>query len=126
MNASQTFGKFFQQKRIEMGVTLREFCRRNDLDPGHTSKIERDLVTPPQSKDLLERRASALGIQKATEDWFTFFDLASTGAGKIPPEMLSNDEVMNALPILFRTVRNEKPTEADIEKLINAIKKDLR
>ncbi len=126
MNASQTFGKFFQQKRIEMRVTLREFCRRNDLDPGHMSKIERDLVTPPQSTKLLEQRASALGIKEGTEDWSTFFDLARTGAGKIPPELLSNNELMSALPILFRTVRNEKPAKADIEKLIKAIKKELR
>jgi len=126
MSTSQNFGTFFQQKRIDMGMTLREFCRRNDIDPGNMSKIERSLVAPPQSPIILERYAKALGIEKGTDDWFTFFDLASTGAGKIPPEMLSNDELMNALPILFRTVRNEKPAEADIEKLINAIKKDLR
>ena len=126
MNISQTFGKFFQQKRIEMGVTLREFCRQNEIDPGNTSRIERGLTTPPQSRDILERYAKALGIEENTDDWLTFFDLARTSAGKIPSDMVSNDELMNALPVLFRTIRNEKPNKADIEKLINAIKKDLR
>ena len=34
---AKTFGNFFKQKRISLGLTLREFCRINELDPGNIS-----------------------------------------------------------------------------------------
>jgi len=49
-----------------------------------------------------------------------------TSAGKLPPDIVSNDEVMNALPVLFRTVRDKNLDEEDLEKLIKAIKRELR
>ena len=39
-----TFGEFFKQKRIVLGMTLRQFCAENGLDPGNISKIERIIV----------------------------------------------------------------------------------
>jgi len=126
MAIAQTFGNFFKQKRIERGLTLREFCRVNEMDPGNISKIERGLLAPPQTKEILIRYAAALGIKEGTDDWLLFCDLAVTSAGKIPPDIVSNEMVMNALPVLFRTVRNEKLDEKDLEKLVKAIKRELR
>jgi len=126
MAIAQTFGKFFKQKRVERGLTLREFCRVNEKDPGNISKIERGLLPPPQTKEILIEYAAALGIKEGTDDWLLFCDLAVTSAGKIPPDIVSNEEVMNALPVLFRTVRKEKLDEKDLEKLVKAIKRELR
>lgn len=126
MAIAQTFGNFFKQKRIERGLTLRELCRVNEMDPGNISKIERGLLSPPQAKEILIRYAAALGIREGTDDWLLFCDLAVTSAGKIPTDIVSNEEVMNALPILFRTVRKEKLDEKDLESLVKAIKRELR
>ena len=126
MAIAQTFGKFFKQKRVERGLTLREFCRVNEKDPGNISKIERGLLPPPQTKEILIEYAAALGIKEGTDDWLLFCDLAVTSAGKIPPDIVSNEEVMNALPVLFRTVRKEKLDEKDLEKLVKAITRELR
>ncbi|MBN2568870.1 MAG: helix-turn-helix transcriptional regulator [Deltaproteobacteria bacterium] len=115
-----------KQKRIERGLTLREFCRVNEMDPGNISKIERGLLPPPQTKEILVKYAAALGIKEGTDDWLLFCDLAVTSAGKIPPDIVSNEEVMNALPVLFRTVRKEKLDEKDLEELVKAIKRELR
>jgi transcriptional regulator with XRE-family HTH domain len=126
MAISKSFGELFKTKRISNGLTLREFCRINGLDPGNVSKIERGLFQPPQSKEMLLKYATALGIKEGSEDWLSFCDLAITSAGKIPDDIVSNQELMNALPVLFRTVRNKKLDEEGLGKLIKSIKRELR
>lgn len=118
---AKTFGDLFKIKRIEKGLTLREFCRINGFDPGNVSKIERGLFPPPQSREMLSKYAAALGI----EDWLTFCDLAVISAGKIPEDIVTNEELMNALPVLFRTVRDKTLDEAGLENLIKSIKRQM-
>ena len=40
----------FSGHRKALGLTLREFCRRNGFDPGNVSRLERGLVPPPQTR----------------------------------------------------------------------------
>lgn len=122
----RTFGIFFKEKRRESGLTLREFCRKNGFDAGNISKIERGLLPPPQSREKISEYADALGIKEGTDDWIEFFDLAATGAGRIPSDIASNDELMNALPILFRSIRKKDIDDEGLESLINSIKRELR
>ena len=126
MPVAKTFGNFFKQKRVGLGLTLREFCRKNGFDPGNISKIERGLSPPPQTTDKRVEYAEALGIKEGTDDWLEFCDLATTSAGKIPSDMVSNAEIMNALPILFRSVRRKDLDEEDLKKLIKSIERELR
>ena len=126
MAVARNFGIFFKEKRRKLGLTLREFCRINGLDPGNISKIERGLLPPPQSKEILAKYASALGIKEGCEDWLFFYDLAKTSAGKIPPDIVSNEQIMNALPVLFRTARRKTLDEEDLRKLIESVKQELR
>ena len=126
MKTSKAFGKFFKQKRIGQGLTLREFCRIHGLDPGNISKIERGLMAPPQSDEKRREYASILGIKEGTDDWLEFCDLAVVSAGKIPNDIISNDEVMNALPVLFRTLRRKELDEEELKNLVHSIKRELR
>lgn len=121
-----SFGEFFKQKRRELGLTLREFCRINGFDPGNISKIERGLLPAPQSKERRSAYARALGIKEGTDDWLEFCDLATTSVGKIPPDIASDAELMNALPVLFRSIRNKDLDTEDLEKLIKSIRRELR
>ena len=126
MAIAKAFGDLFKIKRIEKGLTLREFCRINGFDPGNVSKIERGLFQPPQSKEMLSKYAAALGIEEGSEDWLAFCDMAIISAGKIPEDVVTNEELMNALPVLFRTVRDKTLDEEGLEKLIKSIKRELR
>ncbi|UCH71746.1 MAG: helix-turn-helix domain-containing protein [Thermoplasmatales archaeon] len=126
MKRGKTFGDFFKEKRRASGQTLREFCRKNPFDAGNISKIERNILPPPQSHKKIESYAKALGIEKGSDDWYEFFDLASTWAGKIPPDIVSNSELMNALPILFRSIRRKDVDEEGLDNLIDSIRKELR
>ena len=126
MPLAKLFGTYFKQKRINLGLTLREFCRINGFDPGNISKIERGLLPPPQSKEKRLEYANALKIKEGTDDWLEFSDLAITSAGKIPTDMVSNNELMNALPILFRSVRRKDLDEKDLKELVESVKRELR
>ncbi|MBI5694257.1 MAG: helix-turn-helix transcriptional regulator [Nitrospirae bacterium] len=116
------FGEFFKDKRIALGKTLRQFCQDNNLDPGNISKLERGIFPPPQSRDKLEEYANYLHIKKGTDDWYEYFDLAAAEAGRIPEELLSDDDVMEKLPILFRSLRGQKVPDKKLDELINKIR----
>lgn len=121
-----TFGQFFKQKRRETGKTLREFCRINGFDPGNMSKIERDILNPPQSHEKLRVYAKALNLKDGSDDWFEFFDLAAIGTGRLPTDVVSDTELVNALPVLFRSVRNKELGEEELHNLIKSIRGELR
>ena len=121
-----TFGEFFSAKRKSLGKTLREFCRENGFDAGNKSRLERGLQTPPQSKEKRRQYASALGIKEGSEEWLEFCDLATISAGKIPDSIVSDKELMAEVPILFRSIKKEGIEKERIQKLLEALKKELR
>lgn len=116
------FGDFFKKNRISLSITLRQFCNENKLDPGNISKLERGLLSPPQSRDKLKKYATFLNIKEGSDDWYTFFDLAAAETGKIPSELMSNKNIVKHLPILFRTLRGQKVSEEKLDELIKKIR----
>ena len=111
----KTFGQFVKEMRLKQGLTLRKFCIKYGLDPGNFSKLERGLLDPPSSREKLEQYASYLGIKKNSDDWFDFFNLAAISSGKIPPDILNDKQLVEKLPIFFRTLTGKKVSK---EKLI--------
>ncbi len=126
MTANPEFGKFFKSKRMEAGLTLREFCRNHGLNAGNISKLERGLLPPPQSDEIRRKYAAALGITEGTDDWLMFFDLAAACSGSLPADIASDEEVVRALPVVFRLVRGSKTDEEALRGLIETIRKELR
>ncbi|MBI5374415.1 MAG: helix-turn-helix transcriptional regulator [Candidatus Schekmanbacteria bacterium] len=118
-----SFGEFFKEQRIKKRITLRQFCIENGLDAGNISKLERNLLPPPHSKDKLTQYALALGIKKGSSQWYEFFDLAAAHRGKIPDEIMKDEELVGKLPVLFRTLRGEKVSDEKLNELIERIRK---
>lgn len=116
----KTFGEYIKELRITKEITLREFCKKAQQDPSNWSKIERGISAPPKSKLVLEQIIAALEIPYNTEEYYTTFDLAAISF--IPKELLSNEELLEKLPVLFRTNRGMTPTKSDLEKLATKIK----
>ena len=117
------FGEFFKQQRIALQKTLRQFCRDNDLDPGNMSRLERGLLPPPQGRETLESYAKLLKLKKGSDDWYTFFDLAAAETGRIPQELLDDEDIARKLPILFRTLRGQKVSDEQLDELVRTIRK---
>lgn len=116
------FGEFVKSLRLEKDIGLREFCRRLDVDPSNWSKIERGLLAAPQEAEKLNQIAEMLGIETESALYTEFMDKAAVDAGVIPKDLLSDRDTLNSLPMLFRTVRSEKPTPEEIERLIKKIR----
>ena len=117
-----TFGGFIKDLRIKKSLTLREFCRISHLDPSNWSKIERGLFLPPKSKKVLNEIAKVLNLDEGSDDYTTLFDLAAIAF--IPTELLSDQQVIEKLPVFFRTIRGEKPNREELEELIDLLKKE--
>ena len=118
------FGEFIKSLRIERDIGLREFCRRLSKDASNWSKVERGVLAPPQDIEKLNQIAKVLTIEKDSELYNELMDKASIDAGIIPKDILSDQKILNALPMFFRTVRSEKPTQEELENLIRKIRGD--
>lgn len=120
---SDTFAKFFKSLRKGKRITLRSFCEKAQADPGNISRMERGMMPPPQDHDILSRYAQAIDIAEGSDDWYLFFDLAAADRGIIPKDIMEEKELVEQLPAFFRTLRGDKPTEEDLRKVVEKIKK---
>ena len=116
----KTFGLFFKKRRMALGLTLREFCNENRLDAGNLSRLERGLMPPPQGEKL-NAYAETLGLKEGSDEWYEFFDLAAAEKGRIPAD-LQTEEVLDKLPILFRTLRGQKVPDDKLDELVHLVK----
>lgn len=116
------FGELVKTARIEKKIGLREFCKLASLDASNWSKVERGLLAPPRDEEKLHQIAEILGIEKESPFFNELMDKAAIAAGIIPKDILSDREVLDSLPLFFRTIRNEKPSPEEIEKIIRIIR----
>lgn len=116
------FGEFVILLRKRNRITLREFCRLSNIDPSNWSKIERGVLLPPKSKEVLEGIAKILQLKKGSEDYYLLIDLAAVSF--IPKDLITDESIVNKLPIFFRTLRGQPPTREELNKLIQLIKEE--
>lgn len=117
------FGRFIKELRAERRIGLREFCLQYGHDPSNWSKVERGVLSPPKNEETLAEWAKQLGLKKGEERWYQFFDLAFLAQGKIPNDILSDEELVGKLPVFFRTLRGQKPTKQELENVVKLLRK---
>jgi transcriptional regulator with XRE-family HTH domain len=120
---SSKFSSMLKRIRLRHGVTLREFCLKNGFDPGNYSRLERGLFPPPENHELLERYAMALGIKPGSDEWLELFDFAAAERGRIPDDLMSDKEVVDKLPVFFRTIRGKPLTSDQLAELVEKIRR---
>ena len=94
------FGTFIKDARARLGLSLREFCRLADLDPGNWSKVERGIFPPPKSRQCVADIATVLMIEKGSDAWNRLFELAAVG--HIPAGLLAEPKVGERISVFFR------------------------
>jgi transcriptional regulator with XRE-family HTH domain len=117
-----TFGEMLRSRRKELRLGLREFALRAGMDPGNLSKIERGRLGAPQGDEVLDRICLALEYDLDSEEAQALKDRAIVEAGRIPADVLDDEEVLDRLPVLLRTVRNKKLDPEQLDRLIEMIK----
>lgn len=118
----RTFGDFIKEKRLAKKATLRQFCSDYGYDPGNISKLERNLMPPPQSEEKLDDFAKALSIKKGTDDYRELYDLAFQTNKTFQVKNISDENLLHKLPSFFRTLDNKNLTEEKLDRLIELIK----
>ena len=122
MSTRVSFGEYLRGLRVGIGMTLREFCRRVDESPGNVSRIERRKLAPPDSVEKLVRFARGLGLTDEGEIR-DFIDRAVIERGRVPDDILSNERMVAALPLVFRTMRGDRVDDDDLRSLAELIKR---
>lgn len=118
-----TFGEFVEQLRLEHYDSLRSFCLKNKYDPGNHSKLERSLLPAPKDRELLEKLAKALKVKEGSDEWYRFFDLAVASHGSYQIKNVTDKDLLEKLPVLFRAVDRDDLTAEELDKLIEKIRK---
>jgi len=118
---AKSFGEFFKGQRVSLGLTLRHFCELNHIDAGNLSKIERGILPPPKSEKILKKYANFLKLKEGSDSWYEFFDLAAAESGRLPKELMEQD-IVERVPVFFRTLRGKKLSKSKLNKLIQIIK----
>lgn len=121
MKYSSAFGEFFKARRQALGLALREFCLTHKLDPGNISRLERGLLPPPRNGGRLEEYAKCLALKKDNGDWHTFFDLAAVSKGRIPAELMEDEDLVATLPVIFRALRGKRFTNKRLDDLVRKV-----
>ena len=117
------FGEFLKELRMRGGLSLREFCLNSGLDPGNYSRVERGMFRPPQDRAIVEKYATALGIERGSDEWLQLFDLAAAERGQVPEDIMSDEELVNKLPVLFRTMRATQVSPEKLDEFIEKIRR---
>lgn len=117
------FGEFIRMSRAALRLSLRAFAEKAGMDPGNASRLERGRMAPPEGSEVLGRIAFALELREKTREYERLMDLAAAAKGRVPQDLLSDEEVAAKLPILFRTLRSKPLSGEQLEKLIDSIRK---
>jgi transcriptional regulator with XRE-family HTH domain len=123
MNAFESFGTYFKELRQRGGLTLRSFCMKYGLDPGNMSKMERGLMPPPKSREVLEKYAEYLEIKKGEDDYYKFFDLVAICHGNVPSYVMDDPALVSKLPLVFRTLRGQEVPSDQLKDLAELIRR---
>lgn len=116
------FGKFIEQKRKALGITLRGLASDLNIAPAFMSDIEKGHRYPP-NRDKLYEMARLLHLNE--EDTNTMFDLAAeekenTVSPDLPEYIMNNDKARAAL----RMARDKNASEATWQKVIEMLEQE--
>ena len=118
------FGKFIEERRKSLGITLRGLAAMLDIAPAFMSDIEKGHRYPP-AKEKLYQLAEALKL--SAEDRDKMFDLAArerenTVSSDLSDYIMENDKVRVAL----RLARDSGAEDKEWQKVIEMLEKESK
>lgn len=116
------FGKFIEQKRKALGMTLRGLAAELGIAPAFMSDIEKGHRYPPSREKLYEM---ARILHLSEDDTNTMFDLAAgerenTVSPDLPEYIMGNETVRTAL----RLARDSDTSDAVWQKVIDLLENE--
>lgn len=112
------FGSFLKKLRLHAGFGLRSFAEMIEMPASNLSAIEHGRRAMPEDKLFLA--AQVIGLEKESNEWNTYFDLARD-SHDIPADVKPIAS-KGFVPALLRTIDNVQLSDDDIKGLIEEIK----
>lgn len=98
-------GKIIREKRMELGLSLKELANKANVNYVFLSRLERGMERP--SEDLIRRLADALSYKENIEELITKF-------GKVPESIekmiIDDPSAVVELPAFFKSRRKKEET----------------
>lgn len=116
-----TFGNFVREKRLALGLSLREFAKKIGLQPSNYCNIENDGLKPPKA-DVLDKMLKVLSIEKGTEEYAKFYDLAGKSRKEVAQDLAEIIKTSEMIPALLRTAEGENVSDDQLRWIIDEIK----
>jgi len=116
------FGELHRALREKRNLSLRKYCILAELDPANISRIERGVISPPQSEGTLSKMALTLGLKEGSKGWGKFFDTAAITAGRLPKYVHEDEELLKRLPVLLRTLTGQKLSDEKMDELVDMLR----
>ena len=123
MGCDMNFKDYVRSRRLELGLTLREFCRQINEDPSNWSKVERGVIGPPEHLDKLHRISKVLGFAENSKETKDLFNMADIDRGRIPRSIMHDEALIAHLPVLFRSIDSSPPNTEELLSLADLIRK---
>lgn len=114
------FGQTIEEIRKSSSITLKQLSRDIGFDPSYISRIERGKKKP--SDKFVDAFTSYFAIETGTETYKKIKDSASIARAEIPDYVMSEKDIVDRLPMLFRTITGSKIEEDALDDLINLLK----
>lgn len=120
------FGDWVRGYRAEKQITLREFCRRGDVDPGNWSKLERGVMAPPSDKELQRLIVrEIIGLDERHPDYYKVFALMDNAQAAIsrsePPH---GPDLIGALPMFVTKSDGTRLTAEELDKIVAFVREE--
>lgn len=123
MTAHNNFGEFIAQKRIEMGITLRDMASRLGVTAPYLSDVEKDRRNP---FDMDKLTLLATILQLSPEENAQMLDLVGKKRNSVAPDLpeyiMGRDYVSAAL----RTARDLNAGEEEWLRFVEALKNERK
>ena len=123
MTAHNNFGEFIAQKRIEMGITLRDMASRLGVTAPYLSDVEKDRRNP---FDMDKLTLLATILQLSPEENAQMLDLVGKKRNSVAPDLpeyiMERDYVSAAL----RTARDLNAGEEEWLRFVETLKNERK
>ncbi|MGC4044829.1 MAG: helix-turn-helix transcriptional regulator [Armatimonas sp.] len=116
------FGRHMRALREQRKISLRAFCLVANIDFAAYGRIERGVAAPPHDEKL-GPYCSALGLHVEAPEWREALRLAAISREEIPPGLLSDEEVLRKLPVLFPALEGEPVSDEILDELIGMLRR---
>ncbi len=115
-----SFGVFIKNERLRRNLSLRDIAKGTGLDLAYLSRLEREIIKPPTKRESIEQIAKILELDETGTQ--TLVDYAAIDQKRIPDDIEIAPDSLEALPLLLRTIGNEKLSKSQIAELSERVK----